>query len=100
MMPRYYFDIRTGEKIAHDPEGEELPDLAAAEKEAMLVAAQLAREKLVGDRELAVFVRDEGGTPVLMAELELRLRRLSGLLVTSPTGGAEQRSRGGHGDGR
>jgi hypothetical protein len=35
-MVRFYFHLQTGDQIVPDDEGNELPDLSAAEHEAML----------------------------------------------------------------
>lgn len=45
-MPVFYFDVRDGEDVSHDPEGTELPDLNAALAEAECVARDLAIEAL------------------------------------------------------
>ncbi|MDB5645472.1 hypothetical protein [Methylobacterium sp.] len=49
-MPRYYFNVRFGphpKQLAIDPEGDELPDLAAARDHALVVARDLiARTQL------------------------------------------------------
>jgi len=42
-MPRYFFDTQDGEAVA-DAEGVELPDLAAAQIEAVRLAGELLRE--------------------------------------------------------
>ena len=42
-MSRYHFNVHDGQKIL-DPEGTELPDLAAAQKGAVKLAGQLLTE--------------------------------------------------------
>jgi hypothetical protein len=43
-IPRFYFDLRQNGLLTTDEEGEELPDLDAAEREAALLAAHLTAE--------------------------------------------------------
>jgi hypothetical protein len=45
-MPRYYFDIRDGDKLVEDAEGIELSDVAAAREEAVAAARELLAEHL------------------------------------------------------
>ena len=45
-MSRYFFHIRDGERLIEDPEGTDLPDLAAARDEAVLAARFLMSEKV------------------------------------------------------
>ena len=71
-MPRFYFDVRQDGSLIADTEGEELPDNAAAEREAALVAAHLTKELLSGGRgNLVVEVRDENAKPVVRAKVSL-----------------------------
>jgi hypothetical protein len=75
-MPRFYFDVRHDERVTHDTEGEEHPDIAAAEREAAVAAAHLAKELLDGSRRtVAVEVRDERGRHVVRAEVSLDIVR-------------------------
>jgi hypothetical protein len=76
-MPRYYFDVREGEKLTCDEEGEQLSDVSAAEREAVLCAAHLAKELLTSaSLHLAVEVRDERGEPVVRARVSLDVERV------------------------
>lgn len=43
-MPKFYFNIKDGEELP-DEFGTELPDMAAARKEAVHVAAQFIRDR-------------------------------------------------------
>ena len=43
-MPRYFFHIRDDDRLIRDDEGAELPDLAAARKEAALSAQEILLE--------------------------------------------------------
>ena len=45
-MPRFFFHIRDGETLIEDPDGSDLPDLAAACEEAAEGARSLLAEKL------------------------------------------------------
>lgn len=45
-MPRYYFNIRSSTGLISDPDGSDLPDLAAAVSEAKLAAQDLLAELL------------------------------------------------------
>jgi hypothetical protein len=76
-MPRFYFDVREGGSFVADDEGEELPDISAAEREAALCAAHLTKERLTAaSRSLAVEVRDERGEPVVRAKVSLDIERI------------------------
>jgi hypothetical protein len=43
-MPRYYIDVRSHFATNEDPDGVELPDIAAAKAEALRVAARLLED--------------------------------------------------------
>jgi hypothetical protein len=43
-MPRYYIDVRSHFTTNEDPDGVELPDIAAARAEALRVAARLLED--------------------------------------------------------
>ena len=75
-MPRFYFDVRQNSQIIADTEGEELPDTAAAEREAALAAAHLAKELLSGPHgSVVVEVRDAQGQPIVRAKVSLDVER-------------------------
>jgi hypothetical protein len=76
-MPRFYFDVCEDDTHIPDVEGEELPDVTAAEREATRAAAQLGQERLNGAGKLSVVVRDADGQPVLHAYISLDVVRLS-----------------------
>jgi hypothetical protein len=66
-MPRYFFNIMDGRPVV-DREGMELPDAAAARKEATRYAIDLARRRsrLAGQSDVEnVVVTDEHGAEVL-----------------------------------
>jgi hypothetical protein len=46
-MPRFFFDAREDDALTPDDEGMELPDLTAAEHEALEAAASIARDELL-----------------------------------------------------
>ena len=70
-MKRYYFDIRDGDGFAPDEEGLELPDIEAAQEEAALSLADMARHAVRISRRNArlmqIEVRDDNG-PILHAK--------------------------------
>lgn len=45
-MPRFYFHMRSGEDFIEDPEGSDLPDLAAARAEASAAARELMADRI------------------------------------------------------
>jgi hypothetical protein len=75
-MPRFYFNLQHDGKVTADVEGEELPDIDAAYREAVLVVTHLTKERLIGPREtLVVEVQDERGRAVLRAKVSLDVER-------------------------
>lgn len=48
-MPKYYFHIRDGEELVQDDEGIDLPNLAAAQEEAVQAARDMLVELLRND---------------------------------------------------
>jgi hypothetical protein len=60
-MPRFYFDVREGEDFTSDDKGMEFPNLRAAEHEAVVAAAEIARDRLPKGhaRNIAVEVYDK-----------------------------------------
>jgi hypothetical protein len=66
-MARYFFDLRAGDAASVDDEGEELPDVTAADGEALNAVADAMQDAAVeglSDQHFAVAVCDELG-PVL-----------------------------------
>lgn len=53
-MPRYFLHVKDGSGLTHDPEGEELGDLAAAQQEAAAAARDLMAECLRKGEPLGV----------------------------------------------
>jgi hypothetical protein len=78
-MPRFFFDTYDGDTFIADTEGLELPDLAAAKREAQAGLPHMAKDALPdGDRkEFIVTVRNENGHPILRAVLSLRVEAMS-----------------------
>lgn len=77
---RYYFDLVNGETISFDEDGMELPDIAAAQEEAALALAALAKElrsiPASGlPRALAIEVRDDVG-PVFKVQFTFETHQL------------------------
>jgi hypothetical protein len=68
-MPRYFFNIRDGEKVDKDPEGMDLDGLSAVENEAMASAKEIIAEALLSGRPAPLGhsfeVRDEEGKLIL-----------------------------------
>jgi hypothetical protein len=80
-MPRFYFDLRLNGSLTADEDGEELPDLAAAKREAAQVAAHLTEELFKGaSLEFCIDVRDDRGQTVARANVSLDVERI----VSSP----------------
>jgi len=63
-MGRFYFHLQVGDQIVPDDEGKELPDLSAAEHEAILTARELVAEAIKSGRpevpEAFVIADEEG----------------------------------------
>ena len=79
-MTRYFFDIRDLGGFAPDEEGLELPDIEAAQEEAALTLADMARDAVRspnGNAHLMqIEVRDRNG-PVLQAKFVLAVDRVN-----------------------
>ncbi|MET0428264.1 MAG: hypothetical protein ABW026_07170 [Microvirga sp.] len=69
-MPRYFFDARNGID-ARDDVGRELPDVAAAQRAAVQVAASYAScpDRLIAEGVIVVSVRDESKAVVATVRL-------------------------------
>jgi hypothetical protein len=68
-MPRYFFNIRDGERVKEDPEGIDLDSLSAVENEAMTSAKEIIAEALLSGRPTPLGhsfeVFDEDGSLIL-----------------------------------
>jgi hypothetical protein len=74
-MPRFYFDIRDGDKVISDDAGLELPDIHAARKLAARAVGEMARDAAadVAPRTIAVEVKDGSRAPLLEATASLEV---------------------------
>ena len=77
-MAIFYLDVRQNGKFFPDGEGIDLPDIDAAEREAVETAAFIGRDSfLAGNtRAIVVEVRNEHGQNVLNATVALTIARL------------------------
>jgi len=78
-MGRFYFHLQTGDQIVPDAEGDELPDLSAAEHEAILAARELLAEAIKSGRPEvpeAFVIADEEGRALALVPLAAVLPRL------------------------
>jgi hypothetical protein len=64
-MPKFHFVVRVGPRFVADPEGEELPDVAAAEAHARDVARELMARCEAGRRHWKIEVHDANGAVVV-----------------------------------
>jgi hypothetical protein len=65
-MPRYFFTINhSQDRVADDPEGTYLPDVAAALSYAEYTIRELRRKSGYDDLALMMFVKDQAGQTVL-----------------------------------
>lgn len=63
-MPRYFFHVREGGELSQDREGQELPDVEAARREAVNTGREILGEKLLHGGALnnrAIEIADETG---------------------------------------
>ena len=63
-MPRYFFHVREGSTLNRDAEGQELPDVEAARKEASSASREILGEKLLHGGSLdsrTIEIADETG---------------------------------------
>ncbi len=71
-MGRFYFHLQAGDQIVPDDEGTDLPDLSAAEHEAILAARDLLAEAIKsGKKEVpeAFVIADEEGRALALVPL-------------------------------
>ena len=77
MATRYYFNVRRGEEFIADSHGDELPDLAAAKAEAVLILAEMIYvARLCFKSNLAIEVGDDTGTQLLMIKATFEIIEL------------------------
>jgi hypothetical protein len=63
-MPRYFFHVREGSSLSRDEEGQELPNVEAARREAINSAREILGEKLLHGGSLnhrSIEIADETG---------------------------------------
>jgi hypothetical protein len=77
-MPRYFLDTDDGLLLVQDEHGYEFKDVEAAEREALIAAASIARDIFVGGTasRVLVRVRDEARV-VFEAQVLLRKSRFN-----------------------
>jgi len=78
-MPRYFFHVKDEQGWIKDEEGLELPDLAAAMKEADGTAVDLAKAAIRESRPVdgrTVVVFDDQGQPVYLLPVKQTIRQL------------------------
>jgi hypothetical protein len=66
-MGRFYFHIRTGDELAHDPEGSDLADISEARREALAGARELLADAIKAGKERvpdAFVIADETGRAI------------------------------------
>jgi hypothetical protein len=73
-MTRYFFDMRINNDLGTDDEGVTLPDLQAAQREAMRVLADMAKELIDFPVPMSVEVRDDVG-PVMQVRVVISISR-------------------------
>ena len=64
-MPQYFFTIHGQDRVADDPEGTYLPDVAAALSYAEYTIQGLRKKSGYNDLALMMFVKDQAGQTVL-----------------------------------
>lgn len=76
-MPRYYFDIEDRDGKTVDSDGIELGNLDAAEREARVTLAELARENIprFDHNTLAISIRSDGSSPDVLLTVHSSIDR-------------------------
>ena len=64
-MPRYFFTIHGEDRVADNPEGTYLPDVAAALSYADYTTRELRKKSGYNDLTLMMIVKDQAGQTVL-----------------------------------
>ena len=73
-MPRFYFDVAGGADILLEDDAVELPSLEAARAEAMMMAAEMAKEGGAAPKDIAIAIRDERRETLGTVQLTLAYR--------------------------
>jgi hypothetical protein len=66
-MGRFYFHVRKGDQLAAHDQGQDLPDVSEAVREAQLSARELVAEPVQGGKDRipdAIVIADEAGRTV------------------------------------
>jgi hypothetical protein len=71
-MARFYFHMRTGDHVEADPDGTELPSLAAAEKEALHSAREILADAIKASTDPidGFVIADESGRELATVPLK------------------------------
>ena len=78
-MPVFHFDVRyDDEEWSDDPDGLELNGIDEARIEALDLARGLAKEHILGCREIAIRVRDGQPEPVIIVRLSMTAQERAG----------------------
>ena len=73
-MPQFYFEVTTGAGIASEDDAVDLPSLEAARAEAMMMAAEMAKEGGAAPKDIAIAIRDERRETLGTVQLTLAYR--------------------------
>jgi hypothetical protein len=71
-MPLFYFNIRNGSDLERDPDGTELPNLASAHAEALVVSRELAGAIPEFNDDTLIEIADEAGRTLLIVPFSAR----------------------------
>lgn len=72
-MAPFFFHVRTDQGLIMDPEGSHLPDLSAAQQEALTALRQIVADRLRGARPLDVQqieIADDSGRTLMVVQAE------------------------------
>ena len=78
-MPRFYFDVRNGDRFTQDRDGLDLPDLREARKDASQALAEMVKDAMPdGDhRTMAIEVRGEDKRPLFKVQITFEVEGLA-----------------------
>jgi hypothetical protein len=77
-MPRFYMNLRCGDKLVEDPEGHDFPSLAEARTEAIMSARELMSSRVAAGKSpnhRRFEITDEAGKAVLIVYFEEAIDR-------------------------
>jgi hypothetical protein len=77
-MPRFYFDVRDGDRFIRDEDGLDYSNIEAARDAATVALAEMAKDALprAERHHIAIEVRDGAKQPLLIAGLTFEIRIL------------------------